>query len=137
MAAEVLVELLKRNEAIANLVGQRICPDQAPIDWRMYNFIVYDFQQDKRQRLADGTETGLMRVRFSIYCCSRNREKCREIAAAARSAISVNSTTEIAGRTVRQVFVPDGERDEAMPSVDGQDVPVRASVIDCVIHTRT
>ena len=141
MAEEVLVHLLKTDESVLALVGFsdgfRIVPDQLPIAWKGQTSIVYAQQSDKRQRVVNGSETGLVRVRFAIYCVDRNRGVSRQLATAVRNAITVNSSTEIAGVRVRQVFVADGEQDESLPGTDGQDAPERYRTLECVITYRT
>lgn len=140
-AEEVLVHLLKTDAGVIALVGFadgfRIVPDQLPIDWKGKTSIVYAQQSDKRGRLVSGVESGLYRVRFSIYCIDRNRGVSRQLAAAVRSAISLNFPTTIAGVSVLQVFVVDGEQDESLPGTDGQDAPERYRTLECVIHYRT
>lgn len=138
---EVLVYLLKSDVVVQELVSSvdefRIAPDQCPEAWKNLTSIIYEQQSDKRQRLVNGAETGLVHVRFSIYCIDRNRGKSRILAKAVRDAIAVNETQTIAGVRVRQVFLVDGERDESLPGTDGQDSPERYRTLDCVIHYRT
>lgn len=136
-AEEVIVHLLKTSEDVGALVEERYCPDQLPIGWKGKTSIVYEQQQDKRQRLAAGTETGLIHAAFAVYCIDRNRGKSRILAAAVRSALTVNGSTTIAEVRVRQVFVKDGERYESLPGADGQEPPERYITLDVVVHYRT
>lgn len=134
---EVLVHLLKVDDAVQELVGFRIAPDQLPIDWKDKTCIVYEKQQDRRQRVVSGAATGLVHETFSIYCIDRNRAVSRALAEAVRNALNTSATQTIAGVNVRQVFVKDGERDESLPGTDGQDNPERYRTLDCVIHRRS
>lgn len=136
-AEEVIVHLLKTSEAVGELVQDRYCPDQLPLNWKGKTSIVYEQQQDKRQRLADSTETGLIHTTFAIYCIDRNRGKSRILAAAVRAALTVNRSATIAEVRIRQVFVKDGERYESLPSADGQEPPERYITLDVVVHYRT
>jgi len=136
-AEEVLVHLLRASETVQELVANRIAPDQLPIDWKDKTSIVYELQSDRRQRLVNGTETGLIHTRFTIYCIDRNRGRSHILAKAVRDAIAVNETQTIAEVRVRQVFVTDGERDESLPGADGVDAPERYRALDCVVHYRT
>lgn len=140
-AEEVIVHLLKTNEAVSELVktgdDHRICPDQLPMGWKGKTSIVYEQQSDRRQRVVSGAETGLRHPAFSVYCIDRNRGTSRVLATAVRDALTVNGSTVIAGVNVRQVFVKDGERDESLPGADGQDPPERYRTLDVVVHYRT
>jgi hypothetical protein len=131
---EVLVYLLKSNEAVQSLVDFRIAPDQCPIDWKDKTSIVYEQQTDKRQRLLSGAETGLIHSSFSIYCIDRNRGNSRILAKAVREALAINTYETVAGVKVCQVFIKDGERDESLPGADGTDQPERYRTLDCVVH---
>lgn len=131
---EILVELIKRNADVKTLIDERYAPDQAPLAWKDVTHLVYAQQSDKRQRLLDGSETGLRHARYSLYCVDRSRAISRLLAQVLRTAIAVNAPTVIAGKKVCQVFVPDGERDDSLPGTDGLDLPERYRTIDCVIH---
>lgn len=136
-AEEVLVYLMKSDEAVQGLVDFRICPDQLPIEWKDQTAIVYEQHADKRQRLINGSGTGLIHSYFTIYCIDRNRAKSRELARAIKSAIAVESRQTIAEVEVCQVFVKDGDHDVSVPSADGIDQPERYRTLECVIHYRT
>jgi len=133
----VLIYLLKSNGDVADMVraGEEtlIFPDQLPKKWKGKTSIVTEMQSDRRQRLLAGAETGLVHTRFTIYCIDRNRTKSRLLAQVVRSALH-NQSGHVAGVTVRQTFVPDGERDESAPSVDGDETPERARALDCIVH---
>lgn len=137
-AEEVIVHLLKTNEAVSLLIkdgeDHRLCPDQLPRNWKGKTSLVYEQQADNRQRLVDGRETGLIHSTFAIYCIDRNRGTSRVLTSAVRSALGVNGTATIAGVLVRQVFVKDGERDESLPGADGQEPPERYRTLDVVVH---
>jgi len=136
-AEEVLIYLLKSDGNVAEMVraGEEtlIFPDQLPKKWKGKTSIVTEMQSDRRQRLLAGDETGLVHTRFTIYCIDRNRTKSRLLAQVVRNALH-NQMGTIAGVSVRQAFVPDGERDESAPSVDGDETPERARALDCVVH---
>ena len=140
-AEEVIVNLLKPSEAVSDLIKEgethRLVPDQIPAGWKGNPGIVYEQQGDNRQRLVDGTETGLIHATFSIYCITRNRGVSRAMTQAVRPALAVNGSATIAGVRVRQVFVKNGERDESLPSADGNEPPERYRAIDVVVHYRT
>jgi len=138
-AEEVLVHLLKTNEATLEHVRIdqnkfRIAPDQAPSEWRGQSCFVYEQQSDKHQRVMSGERTGLTHTRFSLYCVDRNRAVSRLMAQDARRALTVNTRGMIAGVETLQVFVADGERDESVPGIDGQDAPDRYRTLDVIVH---
>lgn len=132
-AEEVLVYLLKSDATVQELVDARIVPDQLPIGWKDSTAIVYEEQSDARPRLVNGVEAGLVRRTFAIYCVDRNRGTSRILAKAVRDAIATVGRQTIAGVTVLQVHVKDGERDESLPGADAQDQPERNRTLDCVI----
>lgn len=137
-AEEVLVHLLKVDQAVTDLVRIdderfRIGPDQCPIDWKDKTSIVYEQQADSRTRLVNGSEAGMCRATFSIYCIDRNRGRSRILAKAVRDAIACQGRQTIAEVLVLQVHVKDGERDESLPGTDGADQPERYRTLDCVI----
>jgi len=138
-AEEVLVHLLKTNEATNEHVridGDqfRIAPDQAPSEWRNQSCYVYEQQSDNHTRLVNGARSGKTSSRFSLYCVNRNRATSRLMAQDARRALTVNNRQTIAGVLVLQVFVANGERDESIPGIDGQDAPDRYRTLDVIVH---
>jgi hypothetical protein len=135
-AEEVLVHLLKTNGPVMEILheaeGFRIHPDLLPSKWRGKRSIVYEQQSDRRQHTLTGP-TGLIHARFKLYCVGRNRGECRELAAAARTALH-NQVGTFASVVTRQVFVPDGEQDESVPADNGDERPERSRTIEAVVH---
>lgn len=122
------MHLLKADDAVVALVGDRIYREMAPQDVSLPNLVYQTVAEDELQS-HDGL-SGLTTETIQIAADAATHREAKALSIAVREAITGYRGTPVSGGVMVNHIIHRGGRSEPEAVVHGDEMPVRRHVVD-------